>query len=99
MPAAGGRMSRKSIAMRSQSEDTDPQAELKQIELLRSASVARRTAIAFSLSETVIGLARRAIQRANPQLSPQDALVRFVAIHYGPELAERLHQDLKQRSQ
>ncbi len=85
--------------MRSQSEDTDPKAELKQIELLRGATVARRTALAFSLSETVIGLARRAIRRANPQLSPQEALVRFVALHYDPELAGRLNMDLQQRSQ
>ena len=99
MPAAVDRMPGENIDMRSQSEDTDPKTELKQIELLRSATVARRTALAFSLSETVIGLARRAIQRANPQLSPREALVRFVALHYGPELAERLDRDLRQRSQ
>jgi hypothetical protein len=87
-----------STDMRSQSEDTDLKTELEQIEMLRSATVARRTALAFSLSETVIGLARRAIRRANPQRSPQETLVRFVALHYGPELAERLNLDLQQRS-
>jgi hypothetical protein len=99
MPASVDRMPGESIDMRPQSEDTDPGTELKQIELLRGATVARRTALAFSLSETMIALARRAIQRANPQLSPQETLVRFVALHYDPELAERLRVDLQQRLQ
>jgi hypothetical protein len=98
MQAAVGQVPRKSVDMRYQSEDTDPKAELKQIELLRSAAVARRTALAFSLSETVIGMARRAIQRANPQLSPREVLIRFVALHYDPELAARLNRDLQERS-
>jgi hypothetical protein len=85
--------------MSSQSEDTDLQTELKQIDLLRGATVARRSALAISLSETMIGLARRAIQRANPQFTPRETLVCFVALHYGPELAERLRADLQLRSQ
>jgi hypothetical protein len=80
-------------------EDTDSKAELKQIELLRGATTALRTALTFSMSETVIGLARRAIQRAGPQLDLQEALIRFVEIYYGPELAQRLRTDLQQRSQ
>jgi len=84
--------------MRSQSEDTDRKTELKQIELLRNATVARRATLAFSLSETMIGLARRAIQQADPKLSPQEVRLRFVALHYDPELAARLGMDLKQRS-
>jgi hypothetical protein len=47
----------------------------------------------------MIGLARRAIQRANPQFTPRETLVCFVALHYGPELAERLRADLQLRSQ
>jgi hypothetical protein len=85
--------------VRLQSEDTDLLTERKQIELLRGATVARRTALAFSLSETAIGLARRAIQLANPELSPQDVLLRFIALHYGPALAEGLQADLRRRSQ
>jgi len=84
--------------MRAQSEDTDLKAESMQVELLRSATVARRTAIAFSLSETMIELARRAIRRANPHFSEREVLLRFVALHYHPELAERLDVDLRRRS-
>lgn len=86
-------------SVRAQSQDTDPNTEQKQIELLRGATVARRTALAFSLSDTVIGLARRAIQLANPELGPQDVLLRFIALHYGPALAESLQADLHRRSQ
>jgi hypothetical protein len=85
--------------VRAQSEDTDLDTERKQIELLRTATVARRTALAFSLSETVIGLARRAIRLANPELSPQDVLLRFIALHYSPALAESLKADLRRRTQ
>ena len=39
------------------------------------------------------------MDQLHSRLSPQEALVRFVEIHYGPELAERLSMDLQQRSQ
>ena len=83
--------------MRAQSEDTILRAEMAQIDLLRRTTVARRASIAFSLSETVIGLARKAIRRQNANLTDREVLLRFVAIHYGPELAERLDMDLRQR--
>lgn len=84
--------------MRAQSSDTDLYAEKVQIDLLRKATVAQRTAIAFSLSETAISLARRAIRRQNLNLTERDMLLRFVAIHYGPELAKRIDLDLQRRS-
>jgi hypothetical protein len=84
--------------MRAQSNDTDLQAEMVQIELLRKATVARRASIAFSLSETAIGLARRAIRRQNSNLTDRDVLLRFAAIHSGQELAEKIDQDLRRRS-
>ena len=84
--------------MRAQSGDTDLCAEIVQIDLLRKATVARRVAIAFSLSETAISLARRAIRLQNSNLTDRDILLRFVAIHYGPELAERIDLDLQRRS-
>ncbi len=84
--------------MPDQSADTDPQAERVQLELLRAATVARRVALAFSLSETVIGLARRAIRRQSPDLTDENVSLRFVEIHYGYELAERLRAYLPGRS-
>lgn len=84
--------------MRAQSDDTDLRAEMVQIDLLRKATVSRRAAIAFSLSETAIGLARRAIRLQDTNQTDREVLLRFVAIHYGPELAERIDLDLLRRS-
>jgi hypothetical protein len=84
--------------MRAQLNDTDLQAEMAQIDLLRKATVARRSSIAFSLSETAIGLARRAIRRQNSNLTDRGVLLRFAAIHYGQELADKIDRDLQRRS-
>jgi hypothetical protein len=84
--------------MRPQSVDTDPEAEKVQIDLLRQASISRRIALALSLSETVIQLARNAIRIQNPNLSDHDVLLRFVSIHYGPELAQNIYKDLQRKS-
>ena len=70
--------------------DTSPQIEQVQISLLRRASVARRIASARGLSETVIGLSRRGIRRANPGLDGKELACMIVAHHYGPALAARL---------
>jgi hypothetical protein len=84
--------------MRTQSADTDLQAEKIQINLLQRATLARRVALAASLSETVVKLATRAICRRNPGLDDHEVLLRFVEIHYGSELAESLRGDLALRS-
>ncbi|MBI4262849.1 MAG: hypothetical protein HY657_00605 [Acidobacteria bacterium] len=67
--------------------DTTPDAERVQVELLRAAPVARRLHLALSLSATVIGAARRALARAHPQASSRELDLRFVELHYGPDLA------------
>jgi hypothetical protein len=84
--------------VRAQSKDTDLQAEMTQVDLPRNATPARRASIALSLSETAIGLARRAIRLQNADFSERDLLLRFVAIHYGPELAESVDRELRRRS-
>ncbi len=76
--------------MISQSPDTAPQAEKVLIELIRKSSVSRRILRVRSLSQTVMFLSRRAIQRANPSLSEREVDLAFVELHYGKDLAERL---------
>lgn len=76
--------------MISQSPDTAPQAEKVQIELIRESSVSRRVSIVRSLSQTIMYLSRRAIQRTNPFMSEREVDLAFVANHYGENLAERL---------
>lgn len=79
------------------SSDTDPRAERVQLDLLRGASVARRAALARSLSCTTLQLTRRAIQETNPMASADELAVRFVAVCYGPALADGLRRHLEAR--
>jgi hypothetical protein len=78
--------------------DTTPDAERVQVDLLRAASVARRLHTAFSLSATVMTLARRALARAQPHASPRELDRRFVELHYGAELAAGLRKELDRRA-
>lgn len=79
------------------SADTDLAAERVQLELMRRATVARRASLALSLSRTTLYLARRAIQRAHPAADEHELAVRFVALRYGPTLAEGLRRHLQAR--
>lgn len=76
--------------MITQSPDTTPEIEKKQIDLIRESSVSRRMSTVRSLSQTVIYLSRRAIRRARPSLTEREIDIAFVANHYGEKLAERL---------
>ena len=52
--------------MRTQSEDTNPEVERVQIELLRKAGMARRLQLGLELSGEALEMAQRGIRRANP---------------------------------
>lgn len=77
--------------------DTDPRVEQIHIEMLRKAGGAKRASLAISLSETLISLSRRAIARANPDLSEEEQDLLFIAINYGEEMARRVAVYLRQR--
>ena len=70
--------------------DTHPAAERVQIELLRKAGTTRRAALALSLSHTVIANSRRALRERMPGATEREVLLRWVSLHYGRELAERV---------
>ncbi len=72
--------------------DTSPEAENVQIELIRRCSVAERFAKVRSLTARTAGLSKRAIARANPDLSPQQLQIKFIELHYGKDLADRVHR-------
>ena len=78
-------------------DDTTREAERVQAALIRAAPVARRLRLAFGLSATVIGLAKRAIARANPAESNEEIELRFVAFHYGRDLADSVKDELQRR--
>lgn len=85
-------------AFPSRPSDTSADAERVQIALLRAVPVSRRLRMAWSLSARAITAARRAIARAEPALSERERELRFLAVHYGPELARAVRRDLEQRS-
>ncbi len=80
------------------SEDTHPDAENVQLDLLRQATIVRRLELVFSLSQSVIDLAKRAIRRRYPDEGDREILVRFVSVHYGDELARQLSAGLSRRA-
>ncbi len=67
------------------------------ISLLRKAGFTRRAARMLSLSRSVALLAIGAIRRANPEWSESEVRLRFVELHYGKELANRLREYLCRR--
>ena len=77
--------------------DTSPDAETVQIELLRKSTVAERFAKVRALTARTVGLSKRALARANPDLSPEELKLRFVELHYGKELAERVRKYVNSR--
>ena len=77
--------------------DTPEAVAALQIEILRRAGAGVRIALAFSMSRMVCGLSRRAILRAHPGISDDDLSVRFVAAHYGSDLAEGLRSHFATR--
>jgi hypothetical protein len=79
------------------SADTDVVADRVQIDLLRSATPARRAALALSLTSTVVGLARLALARQDPAATDEEIGIRFVMLHYGQEIASGLAAHLRAR--
>jgi hypothetical protein len=77
--------------------DTSVEAERVQVDLIRAAPVARRLHLAWSLSATVISAARQALLRARPHAASQEIDLRFVELHYGPDLAAALRAELVRR--
>lgn len=84
-------------AIPTRSPDTDAEADRVQIELLRSATPARRASLALSLTATVVGLARFALARQDPAATEEEIGVRFVELNYGREIAAGLAAFLRAR--
>ena len=74
--------------------DTTLDAERVQVALLRAAPVARRLHLAVGLSAAVIGVARRALARAQPHASARELDLRFVELHYGADIADGVRAEL-----
>jgi len=78
--------------MKTQSKDTRIETEDVLISLLKKASVAKKFSQVRSLSEITLQLSRRAIARANRNLSEEQIDILFVSHHYGKEIAHNLEK-------
>ncbi len=78
--------------MPSHPRDTTPEIEKIQISLIQNTSIAKRISLLRSISQTAIMLSRRAIMRANPELSGAALKCKIVEHHYGRDLSERFRR-------
>lgn len=97
MPDASGSRASSSSRIPARSPDTTPEAEDVQVALIRAAPIGRRLQLALSFSAAVIGSARQALARLQPDASPRALALRFVEMHYGADVAEQLRTDLERR--
>ncbi len=81
--------------MTTQSIDTNPEVEKVLISLIRKLSVEEKLNQTLQFSSSIINLAKRAIDRANTNLSEDEKNLLFVEYHYGKELAERMRTYLR----
>ena len=78
--------------------DTNWEAAVKQIEVLKAKTPSDRFLLTLSLSDTVIGLSKRAIKRANPDIADEEVRCRFVELHYGKQLSDQFRRYLNERN-
>ena len=83
--------------MRTQSEDTSPEMEQVQIELIRKASPAKLFGLVRSMSQTMMQASRENIRRLHPDANKEELTLIFVELYYGKELAELVRTKMKKR--
>jgi vacuolar-type H+-ATPase subunit F/Vma7 len=83
--------------MRTQSIDTHPKIEKTLISLFRNQSISKKLSHVRSLSKTTIQLSKRAIAKANKNISDEQINLLFINYHYGKELAEKVEKYLAER--
>ena len=76
--------------MSSGTDDTTPQIHARMAAMLAALSPARRMAMVRDLTGATIGWSRRAVREAMPGASSHEVLLRWVAVTYGQDLADRL---------
>ena len=83
--------------MRNQSEDTSPEMERVQIELIRKASSAKIFGLVRSMSQTLMQASRENIRRLHPDASKEEFIVIYVELYYGKELANLVRTQMEKR--
>jgi hypothetical protein len=83
--------------MRTQSNDTSPEIERVQIELLRKAPLTKRFAIMAAWSQFIREAAKQGIRRDYPDASQEEVALILVARLYGQPLADKVGAYLARR--
>ena len=83
--------------MRTQSEDTSPEMERVQIELIRKASPAKIFGLVRSMSKTMIQASRRNIRKLHPDANEEEITLIFVVLYYGKEIAHLVRSQIEKR--
>lgn len=83
--------------MRTQSEDTSPEMERVQIELIRKASPAKIFGLVRSMSQTLMQASRENIRKLHPDASKEELTLIFVELYYGKEIANLVRTQMKRR--
>ena len=77
--------------MKTQSPDTNPEAERVLIELLRRAPAWRRLQLADRMSSSVRNLSMVGLRARHPRATEAELRRRFADIYLGPELAAKAY--------
>ena len=83
--------------MRTQSEDTSPEMERVQIELIRKASPAKLFGLVRSMSQTMIQASRENIRRLHPDANKEELTLIYIELYYGKELANLVRTQMEKR--
>lgn len=83
--------------MKTQSEDTSPEIERVQIELIRKMSPAKKFMLVRSMTQTMIQASRANIQALHPDADESELRLLFIELYYGKELAQRVRMDSERR--
>jgi hypothetical protein len=83
--------------MRTQSEDTSPEMERVQIELIRKASPAKLFGLVRSMSQTMMQASRENIRKLHPDASKEELTLILVELYYGKELANLVRTQIDRR--
>ncbi len=81
--------------MRTQSEDTSPEMERVQIELIRKASPAKLFGLLRSMSQTMMQASRENIRRLHPDANKEELTLIFVELYYGKKLADLVRTQME----
>ncbi len=83
--------------VRTQSEDTNPETERVQIELIRKATPAKLFGLVRSMSQTMIEASIRNIRKLHPDASQEEITLIFVELYYGKKVANLVRSQIEKR--